>query len=204
MPEGFDFSFSGLKTAVIRYVKAHPDVATADVAASFQKAAVELLVDKARRAARETGATTLCLGGGVAANSLLRERILDVCEEDGLDAVPPQPGDVHRQRGHGRRRRLVALQLRRPQPPRHRGQPQPPPGLEPGKPWTREAFHRTPGAEGASGGRNKQTARRRRPKPLIRGAVGGRSPPTPGDLTNLWFENPLGARYRLALDTREC
>ena len=89
MPEGFDFSFSGLKTAVIRYVKAHPDVATADVAASFQKAAVELLVDKARRAARETGATTLCLGGGVAANSLLRERILDICEEDGLDAFLP-------------------------------------------------------------------------------------------------------------------
>ena len=89
MPEGFDFSFSGLKTAVIRYVKAHPDVATADVAASFQKAAVELLVDKARRAARETGATTLCLGGGVAANSLLRERILDVCEEDGLQPFLP-------------------------------------------------------------------------------------------------------------------
>ena len=64
-------------------------MATADVAASFQKAAVELLVDKARRAARETGATTLCLGGGVAANSLLRERILDVCEEDGLEAFLP-------------------------------------------------------------------------------------------------------------------
>jgi len=89
MPAGFDFSLSGLKTAVIRYVKAHPDVATADVAASFQKAAVEMLVDKARRAAAETGAKTLCLGGGVAANSLLRERILDVCEEDGLQAFLP-------------------------------------------------------------------------------------------------------------------
>ncbi len=89
MPDGFDFSFSGLKTATIRYVKAHPDAATADVAASFQKAAVDVLVEKARRAARETGAKTLCLGGGVAANSLLRERILDACEEDGLDPFLP-------------------------------------------------------------------------------------------------------------------
>ena len=89
MPQGFDFSMSGLKTAVIRYVKAHPDVSTADVAASFQKAAVEMLVDKARRAAAEIGAKTLCIGGGVAANSLLRERILDVCEEDGLQPFLP-------------------------------------------------------------------------------------------------------------------
>ncbi len=89
MPGGFDFSFSGLKTATIRYVKAHPDVATADVAASFQKAAVDVLVEKARRAAKETGAKTLCLGGGVAANSLLRERILDACDEDGLQPFLP-------------------------------------------------------------------------------------------------------------------
>ena len=89
MPEGFDFSFSGLKTAVIRYVKAHPEVSTADVAASFQQAAVDVLVEKSRRAARETGAVTLCLGGGVAANSLLREKILDACEEDGLRPFLP-------------------------------------------------------------------------------------------------------------------
>ena len=100
--------FCGLKTAVVNHVRKHPDVATADVAASFQEAVVDVLVTKARRAAREVGAKGLCLGGGVAANSLLRERVLDACVEDGLHGVPAQPRDVHRQRGHGRRRRLVA------------------------------------------------------------------------------------------------
>src|SRR6185436_9352062 len=69
--QGYDFSFSGLKTAVVTYVRKHPDVATADVAASFQRAVVDVLVTKARRAARELGARGLCLAGGVAANSLL-------------------------------------------------------------------------------------------------------------------------------------
>ena len=53
--EGLDFSFSGLKTAVINYVRKHPDVQTADVAASFQQAVVDVLVTKARRAARARG-----------------------------------------------------------------------------------------------------------------------------------------------------
>ncbi len=89
MPEGFDFSLSGLKTSVIRYVRANPDAANADVAASFQQAVVDMLIDKSRRAAVETGATTFCIGGGVAANSLLRERVLDLCEETGMRAVLP-------------------------------------------------------------------------------------------------------------------
>jgi N6-L-threonylcarbamoyladenine synthase len=89
LDEGFDFSFSGLKTAVVTYVRKHPEVATADVAASFQRAVVDVLVAKARRAAREVGATGLCLAGGVAANSLLRERTLDACVEDGLRAFLP-------------------------------------------------------------------------------------------------------------------
>jgi N6-L-threonylcarbamoyladenine synthase len=89
MPAGFDFSLSGLKTAVIRYVRAHPEVSTADVAASFQRAVVDMLIDKARRAAVEVGATALCLGGGVAANSELRERVLDLCTEEGLQAFLP-------------------------------------------------------------------------------------------------------------------
>jgi N6-L-threonylcarbamoyladenine synthase len=86
---GYDFSFSGLKTAVVTYVRKHPEAATADVAASFQRAVVDVLVAKARRAAREVGATGLCLAGGVAANSLLRERTLDACVEDGLRAFLP-------------------------------------------------------------------------------------------------------------------
>jgi N6-L-threonylcarbamoyladenine synthase len=84
-----DFSFSGLKTAVVNHVRAHPDVSTADVAASFQAAVVDVLVDKARRAGREVGARALALGGGVAANSLLREQFLTACTEDGVQGFLP-------------------------------------------------------------------------------------------------------------------
>src|SRR4051812_43266161 len=89
LDEGFDFSFSGLKTAVVNYVRKHPEVSTPDVCASFQEAVVDVLVAKARRAAADTGATALCLGGGVAANSQLRERFLDACVEDGLHGFLP-------------------------------------------------------------------------------------------------------------------
>ena len=89
LEQGYDFSFSGLKTAVVNYVRKHADVATADVCASFQEAVVDVLVAKARRAAAEVGASAMCLGGGVAANSLLRERFLDACVEDGLHGFLP-------------------------------------------------------------------------------------------------------------------
>jgi N6-L-threonylcarbamoyladenine synthase len=83
-PDNLDFSFSGLKTAVVNYVRKHPDVASADVAASFQAAVVDVLVTKARRAARRVGAKGIVLGGGVAANSLLREELLGACAEEGV------------------------------------------------------------------------------------------------------------------------
>ena len=89
MPEGYDFSFSGLKTAVIRYVRDNPETPVADVAASFQAAVVDVLVAKSKRAAAEVGAKGICLGGGVAANSLLRERILDLCVAEGLRCFVP-------------------------------------------------------------------------------------------------------------------
>jgi N6-L-threonylcarbamoyladenine synthase len=89
LDEGFDFSFSGVKTSVVNYVRKHPDVSTADVCASFQEAVVDVLVTKARRAAQAIGAKGLCLGGGVAANSQLRERFLDACVEDGLHGFLP-------------------------------------------------------------------------------------------------------------------
>jgi N6-L-threonylcarbamoyladenine synthase len=89
LQEGLDFSFSGLKTAVITYVRKHPDVSTADVAASFQQAVVDVLVTKARRAASLVGAKGLALGGGVAANSLLREQLLEACVQDGLHGFLP-------------------------------------------------------------------------------------------------------------------
>ncbi len=89
IPDSLDFSFSGLKTAVINHVRKHPDVVTADVAASFQAAVVDSLIAKARRAAREVGAKGLALGGGVAANSQLRERWLTACDEDGIRGFIP-------------------------------------------------------------------------------------------------------------------
>ena len=67
--EGLDFSFSGLKTSVVNYVRKNPDVSAADVAASFQAAVVDVLVAKARRAAASVGARGLAIGGGVAAMS---------------------------------------------------------------------------------------------------------------------------------------
>ncbi len=87
--DGWDFSFSGLKTAVVTHVRKHPDADINDVAASFQEAVADVLVGKARRAAQEVGAKGLCLAGGVAANSRLREKALDVCVEDGYRAFLP-------------------------------------------------------------------------------------------------------------------
>ncbi len=87
--DGYNFSFSGLKTSVVNYVRKNPDVAAADVAASFQDAVCDVLITKARRAAKEVGAKGLCLGGGVAANSQLREQLLDACVADGLQAFLP-------------------------------------------------------------------------------------------------------------------
>ncbi len=87
--EGFDFSFSGLKTSVVNHVRKNPAVATPDVAASFQEAVVDVLVAKARRAADEVGAKAICLGGGVAANSRLREAMVEACDEDGRRAYVP-------------------------------------------------------------------------------------------------------------------
>ena len=89
LDEGLDFSFSGLKTSVINHVRKNPDVATPDVCASFQEAVVDVLLTKARRAARQVGAKGMALAGGVAANSLLRERFLDACTEDGLHGFLP-------------------------------------------------------------------------------------------------------------------
>ena len=85
----YAFSFSGLKTAVVNHVRHDPDSPTADVAASFQEAVVDALVTKARWAVEATGARGACLGGGVAANSLVRERFLDMCTGTGVRAFLP-------------------------------------------------------------------------------------------------------------------
>jgi N6-L-threonylcarbamoyladenine synthase len=87
--EGFDFSFSGLKTSVVNHLRRHPDADAADVAASFQEAVVDVLVTKTVRAAAVTGAGTACLGGGVAANSRLRERFTAACAGAGIRPLVP-------------------------------------------------------------------------------------------------------------------
>ncbi len=92
----FAFSFSGLKTAVARWVEARERsgeaVPVADVAASFQEAVADVLTAKAVRAAREHGVGHLLLGGGVAANSRLRALAEERAEAAGLRLRVPRPG----------------------------------------------------------------------------------------------------------------
>jgi N6-L-threonylcarbamoyladenine synthase len=85
----FDFSFSGVKTAVVSYVRSHPEVANADVAASFQEAVVEVLVVKSLAAAEHIGARGACLAGGVAANTSLRKRFSEAFSNRGLASYLP-------------------------------------------------------------------------------------------------------------------
>jgi len=87
----YAFSFSGLKTAVARYVESHPDARHADIAASFQEAVADVLTAKAVRAATETGVSTLLIAGGVAANSRLRELAEERCAAAGLTLRIPRP-----------------------------------------------------------------------------------------------------------------
>ena len=91
----YDFSFSGLKTAVARWVeqrqRAGEPVAVADVAASFQEAVVDVLTSKAVRACREQGIDHLLIGGGVAANSRLRALAAERCAAAGLQVRIPRP-----------------------------------------------------------------------------------------------------------------
>ena len=87
--DGYDFSFSGLKTSVVNRVRKEPGASTADVAASFQQAVVDVLVTRAMAAAADVGARAVCLAGGVAANSLLRARIEQACLEVGIGAFLP-------------------------------------------------------------------------------------------------------------------
>ncbi|WP_328915562.1 MULTISPECIES: tRNA (adenosine(37)-N6)-threonylcarbamoyltransferase complex transferase subunit TsaD [unclassified Streptomyces] len=92
----YDFSFSGLKTAVARWVEARrrdgQDVPVADVAASFQEAVVDVLTRKAIRACKDNGVDHLMIGGGVAANTRLRSLALERCADAGIRLRVPRPG----------------------------------------------------------------------------------------------------------------
>jgi N6-L-threonylcarbamoyladenine synthase len=87
----YAFSFSGLKTAVARYVEANPEAPRADIAAGFQEAVADVLTRKAVRAATELRVSTLLIAGGVAANSRLRELAGQRCEAAGLALRIPRP-----------------------------------------------------------------------------------------------------------------
>ncbi|WP_303996605.1 tRNA (adenosine(37)-N6)-threonylcarbamoyltransferase complex transferase subunit TsaD [Megamonas hypermegale] len=89
----YEFSFSGLKSAVLNYLNSmnlkHIEINKADVAASFQKSVVNILVHKAVEAARQTGMKKLVLAGGVAANSSLEEHLRRAAEENNLEFYYP-------------------------------------------------------------------------------------------------------------------
>jgi N6-L-threonylcarbamoyladenine synthase len=91
----FNFSLSGLKTAVVRHLQRArargEDPRPQDVAASFQEAAVEVQVDKTIAAALDRGVRTVVLGGGVVANTRLRELMAERTKEHGLELVIPSP-----------------------------------------------------------------------------------------------------------------
>ena len=89
----YDFSFSGLKTAVLNYAhkleQRGEEVNKADLAASFQEAVVDVLVDKSMMLLKETGLKTLAVSGGVAANSKLKERLKEECDKEGIKFYHP-------------------------------------------------------------------------------------------------------------------
>jgi N6-L-threonylcarbamoyladenine synthase len=87
----YDFSFSGLKTAVARYLESTPQYKRADVAASFQEAIVDVLVQKSLAACAATGIESVVIAGGVAANSRLRELAKQRCEKAGVKLRIPSP-----------------------------------------------------------------------------------------------------------------
>ncbi len=87
----FDFSFSGLKTAVSRFLASTPNYVRADVAASFQEAVVDVLLIKSIRACVDSGIDSLVIAGGVAANSRLREVAQERCASAKIELRTPPP-----------------------------------------------------------------------------------------------------------------
>lgn len=90
----YDFSYSGLKTAVINYVHNEQakgiEVIKEDVAASFQHAAIDVLVEKALKAAKQCGYNTICVSGGVGANGYLRKALSDAVKDKNIKLILPE------------------------------------------------------------------------------------------------------------------
>ena len=93
LDDGYDFSFSGLKSSALNYLNAkkmkNEEIVVEDVCASFQEAAVEVLSKKAIKAAKEKGYATIALAGGVASNSALREKITELGKKNNIDIKYP-------------------------------------------------------------------------------------------------------------------
>lgn len=93
--DSYDFSFSGLKSAVLNYINKcnmmGVEIVKEDVAASFQKSVVDVLVTKAIRAAKDKEVSTIALAGGVASNSALRDAMIKACEKEGFGISIPDP-----------------------------------------------------------------------------------------------------------------
>ncbi|RKI38575.1 tRNA (adenosine(37)-N6)-threonylcarbamoyltransferase complex transferase subunit TsaD [bacterium D16-51] len=91
----FDFSFSGVKSAVLNYLNQcemkGQEIVQADVAASFQKAVVDVLVERAVAAAKKLGEERIAVAGGVAANTSLRGRMQEECKKEGITLYYPSP-----------------------------------------------------------------------------------------------------------------
>lgn len=91
----YDFSFSGIKSAVLNYINSAnmhgEEINRADVAASFQKAVVDALVSRAVRLTKESGMDKLAIAGGVASNSALRETVKLECEKNNIRFFSPSP-----------------------------------------------------------------------------------------------------------------
>ena len=91
----YDFSFSGLKSAVLNYLNScemkGETIVQADVAASFQKAVVDVLVEHSMQAVHETGMKKFAIAGGVASNSALRAALTQACEREGIEFYHPSP-----------------------------------------------------------------------------------------------------------------
>jgi N6-L-threonylcarbamoyladenine synthase len=89
----YDFSFSGIKTSIINLINMkkmkNEEINAADIAASFQKTAVKIVVEKSIRAAKDKGVKTILVAGGVAANSLLRSELTLRCRGEGITAHFP-------------------------------------------------------------------------------------------------------------------
>lgn len=92
--DGYNFSFSGIKTAVINYVNQKrmkdEDINNSDLVASFQKSVVDVLVKKSMKALEEKKCSTIMIAGGVAANSALRDKMDEECEKRGVKLYYPK------------------------------------------------------------------------------------------------------------------